>query len=167
VDAPTERNRVFTTPDLCDDHPDEVRVLEPVLRTFGGREAFFGQAVTVRCREDNSRVKDLVGTPGEGRVIVVDGGGSTRKALLGDVLAQKAADNGWSGLVIFGAVRDVEIVRTIDLGVQALAAIPLKTEKLGVGDVGVPVTFAGATVEPGDWVYADANGVVISSTAIH
>ena len=158
---------MFTTPDLCDDHPDEVRVLEPVLRTFGGREAFFGQAVTVRCHEDNSRVKDLVGTPGEGRVIVVDGGGSTRKALLGDLLAQKAADNGWAGLVIHGAVRDVEILRTIDLGVQSLAAIPLKTEKLGVGDVGVPVTFAGVTVEPGDWVYADANGVVVSATAIH
>jgi regulator of ribonuclease activity A len=158
---------VFTTPDLCDDHPDDVRVLAPVLRTFGGREAFHGQAVTVRCHEDNSRVKDLVGTPGEGRVIVVDGGGSTAKALLGDLLAQKAADNGWAGLIVHGAVRDVEILRTIDLGVKALAAIPLKTEKLGVGDVGVPVTFAGVTIEPGDWVYADANGVIVSTTAIH
>jgi regulator of ribonuclease activity A len=158
---------VFTTPDLCDDHPDAVRVLEPQLRTFGGREAFSGPAVTVRCHEDNSRVKDLVGTPGEGRVIVVDGGGSVRKALLGDVLAQKASDNGWAGLVIFGAVRDVEILRTIDLGVQAIAATPLKTEKLGVGDVGLPVTFGGVTTEPGDWVYADANGVVVSSAPIH
>lgn len=158
---------MFTTPDLCDDHPDEVRVLAPVLRTFGGREAFCGRAVTVRCHEDNSRVKDLVGTPGEGRVIVVDGGGSTSKALLGDQLAQKAADHGWSGLVILGAVRDVEILRTIDLGVQALAATPLKTEKLGVGDVGVSVTIAGVGIEPGDWVYADANGVVVSSEALH
>ena len=158
---------MFTTPDLCDDHPDQVRVMAPVLRTYGGREAFFGQAVTVRCHEDNSRVKDLVGTPGEGRVMVVDGGGSTRKALLGDLLAQKAADNGWSGLVIHGAVRDVEILRSIDLGVQALASIPLKTEKLGVGDVGVTLAFADVTVEPGDWVYADANGVVVSSEALH
>jgi len=158
---------VFTTPDLCDDHPDEVRVLAPILRTFGGREAFFGQAVTVRCFEDNSRVKDLVGTPGEGRVIVVDGGGSTAKALLGDIMGQAAADNGWAGLVIHGAVRDVEILRTIDLGVQAIGSIPLKTEKLGVGDVGVDVTFGGVTITPGDFVYADANGVVVSATAIH
>ena len=158
---------MFTTPDLCDDHPEQVRVMAPVLRTYGGREAFFGQAVTVQCHEDNSRVKDLVGTPGEGRVIVVDGGGSTRKALLGDLLAQKAADNGWAGVVVHGAVRDVEILRTIDLGVQALASIPLKTEKLGVGDVGVTLTFAGVTVEPGDWVYADANGVVVSSEPLH
>lgn len=154
---------MFTTPDLCDDHPDEVRVLAPLFRTFGGREAFSGPAVTVQCFEDNSRVKDLVGTPGEGRVIVVDGGGSTAKALLGDQLAQNAADNGWSGLVIHGAVRDVEILRTIDLGVQALSPVPLKTEKLGVGDVDVTVTFGGVTIEPGDWVYADANGVVVSS----
>lgn len=154
---------MFTTPDLCDAHPDDVRVLEPILRTFGGREAFFGPAVTVSCFEDNSRVKDLAGTPGEGRVIVVDGGGSVRKALLGDIIAQTAADNGWSGLVIHGAVRDIEILRTIDLGVQALASIPLKTEKLGVGDVGVDVTFGGLTIAAGDWVYADANGVVVAS----
>jgi regulator of ribonuclease activity A len=158
---------VFTTPDLCDAHPDDVRVLEPILRTFGGREAFFGPAVTVSCHEDNSRVKDLAGTPGEGRVIVVDGGGSVRKALLGDIIGQTAADNGWAGFVIHGAVRDVEILRTIDLGVQALASIPLKTEKLGVGDVGLDVTFGGLTVSPGDWVYADANGVVVSAQPIH
>ncbi len=157
---------MFTTPDLCDDHPDQVRVLAPLLRTFGGREAFSGPAVTVQCFEDNSRVKDLVGTPGQGRVIVVDGGGSTAKALLGDQLAQNAADNGWSGLVIHGAVRDVEILRTIDLGVQALSPIPLKTEKLGVGDVDVTVTFGGITIEPGDWIYADANGVVVSSVEL-
>jgi len=158
---------VFTTPDLCDDHPDEVRVMAPMFRTFGGREAFFGPAVTVRCHEDNSRVKDLAGTPGEGRVVVVDGGGSTAKALLGDVIAQTAADNGWAGFVIHGAVRDVEILRTIDLGVQALGSIPLKTEKLGVGDVGLTVTFGGVTITPGDFVYADANGVVVSSVPIH
>jgi regulator of ribonuclease activity A len=148
---------VLTTPDLCDAHPDDVRVLEPLLRTFGGREAFFGPAVTVSCHEDNSRVKDLVNTPGEGRVIVVDGGGSVRRALLGDVLAQAAADNGWSGLVIHGAVRDAEILRTIDL----------KTERLGAGEVGLDVTFGGVTVSPGEWVYADANGVVVSAGPIH
>ena len=158
---------MFSTPDLCDDHPDDVRVLAPILRTFGGREAFFGRAVTVSCHEDNSRVKDLAGTPGEGRVIVVDGGGSVRKALLGDIIAQTAADNGWAGLVINGAVRDVEILRTIDLGVQAIAPVPLKTQKLGVGDVDVDVTFGGLTITPGEWIYADANGVVVSARQLH
>ena len=158
---------MFTTPDLCDDHPEQVRVLAPELSTFGGREAFFGQAVTVRCHEDNSRVKDLAGTPGEGRVIVVDGGGSLGRALLGDVIAQTAADNGWAGFVIHGAVRDVEILRTIDLGVKALGSIPLKTDRKGLGDVGLTVTIAGVAVEPGDWVYADATGVVVSATPIH
>ena len=158
---------MFTTPDLCDDHPAQVRVLAPEFSTFGGREAFFGPAVTVRCHEDNSRVKDLAGTPGEGRVIVVDGGGSLGRALLGDIIAQTAADNGWAGFVIHGAVRDVEILRTIDLGVKALGSIPLKTDRKGLGDVGLTVTIAGVTVEPGDWVYADATGVVVSTTPIH
>lgn len=158
---------MFTTPDLCDEHPGEVRVLAPVLRTFGGREAFCGPAVTVRCHEDNSRVKELVGTPGEGRVMVVDGGGSVACALLGDMLAQKASDNGWAGLVIHGAVRDVEILRTIDLGVQALASIPLRSDRQGIGEVGIDVSFGGVAFSPGDWVYADANGVVTAARAIH
>lgn len=158
---------MFTTPDLCDDHPDEVRVLAPILRTFGGREAFCGPALTVLCHEDNSRVKELVGTPGEGRVMVVDGGGSVACALLGDMLAQKAADNGWAGLVIHGAVRDVEILRTIDLGVQALASIPLRSDRQDAGEVGVEVAFGGVTISAGDWVYADANGVVVAARAIH
>jgi regulator of ribonuclease activity A len=154
---------MFTTPDLCDAHPEDVRVLAPILRTFGGREAFFGRAVTVECFEDNSRVKDLAATPGEGRIMVVDGGGSTAKALLGDIIGQTAADNGWAGFVIHGAVRDVEILRGIDLGVQALASIPLKTERRGAGEVGLDLTFGGVTISAGDWVYADANGVVVSA----
>lgn len=151
----------FTTPDLSDEHGDDLRVLAPLFSTFGGTESFSGPAVTVACFEDNSRVKELVGTPGEGRVMVVDGGGSVRKALLGDQLAAAAVTHGWAGLVINGAVRDVEILRTLELGVKALAAIPVRTEKRGLGDVGVPVTFAGVTIHPGDQVWADANGVVV------
>lgn len=158
---------MFTTPDLCDDHPDQVRVLAPILRTFGGREAFCGPALTVTCHEDNSRVKELVATPGEGRVMVVDGGGSVACALLGDMLAQKAADNGWAGLLIHGAVRDVEILRTIDLGVQAVASIPLRSDRQGVGEVGQDVSFGGVTIASGNWVYADANGVVVAEAPIH
>lgn len=153
----------LSTPDLCDEYPDRVRVLEPLLRNFGGREAFDGPAVTVKVHEDNSLVKDLAASPGEGRVIVVDGGGSLRRALLGDQVAQQAADNGWAGLVIYGAVRDVEVLRTIALGVQAIAPVPVKTQKRGIGDRDIPVTFGGVTFHPGEHVYADANGVVVLS----
>lgn len=151
----------WTTPDLCDDHPD-VQVADPVFRSYGGRAAFHGRIVTIHCFEDNSRVRELANTPGEGRVIVVDGGGSVRRALLGDQIAAAAARNGWSGLLIHGAVRDVDALAETDLGVQALASHPMKTDKRGLGDVDVTVTFAGVTFVPGEWLYADRNGVIVS-----
>ncbi|MGN6224091.1 ribonuclease E activity regulator RraA [Pseudoxanthomonas sp.] len=151
----------WTTPDLCDAHP-EVQVVEPRFRGFGGRVAFHGAIATVRCHEDNSRVRELAGTPGQGRVMVVDGGGSLRRALLGDQIAANAARNGWAGFLIHGAVRDVEVLAQLDLGVQALATHPMKTEKRGLGEVDVPVGFAGVDFHPGHWLYADANGVIVS-----
>lgn len=150
------------TPDLCDEYPDLVRVLEPMLANYGGREAFGGEIVTVKCFEDNSLVKQYLGTPGEGKVMVVDGGGSLRKALLGDMIAESAVENGWQGVIINGCIRDVSTIATLDLGVQALASIPLKTEKKGIGDYNVPLTFGGVTFNPGEYVYADSNGVVVS-----
>lgn len=156
----------FTTPDLCDEHAAEVRVLAPVLRTYGGREDFFGPAVTVRCDGDNGLVKQLVAQPGDGRVLVVDGGGAVLRALMGDQMASQAAANGWSGVLVHGAVRDVEILRTIGLGVQALASVPTPPVRDGVGEVDVPVTFGGVTFSPGDWVYADLNGVVVAGRAL-
>jgi regulator of ribonuclease activity A len=154
------------TPDIADDFPDQVAALELPLRNFGALHQFSGPAVTVKCHEDNSRVKELVGTPGKGRVIVVDGGGSLRRALLGDMLAEKAVTNGWSGLVINGAVRDVDQIALMSLGVQALAATPLKTDKLGVGQVDVVLHIGGVTVNPGDYVYADNNGVLVAPRAL-
>lgn len=155
----------WTTPDLCDDHPD-VHVVDPVFRSYGGRAAFHGRIVTIRCFEDNSRVRELVNAPGEGRVIVVDGGGSVRRALLGDQISAAAARNGWSGLLIHGAVRDVDALAETDLGVQALASHPMKTDKRGLGDVDVAVTFAGVTFVPGEWLYADRNGVIVSPRSL-
>ncbi|MGN7833304.1 ribonuclease E activity regulator RraA [Pseudoxanthomonas sp. 22568] len=152
----------WTTPDLCDTHPD-VQVAEPLFRGYGGRVAFHGAIATMRCHEDNSRVRELAGTPGQGRVMVVDGGGSLRRALLGDQIAATAARNGWAGFLIHGAVRDVEVLAQLDLGVQALAAHPMKTEKRGLGEVDVPVRFAGVDFHPGHWLYADANGVIVSA----
>ena len=155
----------WTTPDLCDQFPD-VQVAEPVFRSFGGQARFAGPAVTVHCLNDNSRVRELAATPGEGRVIVVDGGGSLRRALLGDMIAANAVKHGWAGFLIFGCVRDVEILSTLPLGVLALAAHPMKTDRRDLGEVDVPVAFAGVSVAPGDWIYADANGVLVAKARL-
>ncbi|MBT3618872.1 MAG: ribonuclease E activity regulator RraA [Porticoccaceae bacterium] len=152
-----------STPDLCDDYPELVRVLDPIFSNFGGRERFSGPLVTVKCFEDNSVVKELVGTPGEGRVLVVDAGGSMRRACLGDMLAEQASVNGWAGLVIYGCIRDVDEIMATDIGVQALGTHPMKTDKKGVGELGISVTFAGVTFSLGDYVYADNNGIIVSS----
>jgi regulator of ribonuclease activity A len=155
-------NTKIITPDLCDEYPDLVQVLEPMMNNYGAIDAFGGEIVTVKCFEDNSIVKEQVGLPGEGRVMVVDGGGSMRNALLGDMLAEKAAANGWSGLVIYGCIRDVDVIGQTQLGVQAMNTNPRKTEKRGIGDLNVPVTFGGVTFTPGHYVYADNNGVIVS-----
>ncbi len=152
----------YITPDLCDEYPELVQVVEPMFNNFGGKDNFGGQIVTVKCHEDNSKVKELVDTDGSGKVMVVDGGGSLRHALLGDMLAEKAVKNGWEGLVIYGCIRDVDVIVQTDLGVQALATNPLKTDKRGLGDVDVPVKFGGVVFNPGEYVYADNNGVIVS-----
>ncbi|MGH1470303.1 MAG: ribonuclease E activity regulator RraA [Cellvibrionaceae bacterium] len=150
------------TPDICDENPNDVRVCEPMFINFGGCDNFFGEIVTIKCFEDNSLVKENASKPGEGKVMVVDGGGSLRKALLGDMIAEQAVKNGWAGLIIYGCVRDVDALSELALGVQAIASIPLKTEKRGIGDLNVPITFGGVTFHPGEYVYADNNGVVVS-----
>ncbi|MDR2380952.1 MAG: ribonuclease E activity regulator RraA [Bifidobacteriaceae bacterium] len=150
-----------STPDICDEFPDAVHVLDGRFASFGALEAFHGSAVTVRCFEDNSRVKELAATPGEGRVMVVAGGGSLHRALLGDLIAANAANNGWAGFVIDGAVRDVDILRTLNLGIRARGAVPRKTERRGLGEVGIPVLVGGVTIHPGDRIFADATGIVL------
>ncbi|MCR8720415.1 ribonuclease E activity regulator RraA [Pseudomonas syringae USA007] len=156
----------YITPDLCDAYPEQVQVVEPMLSNFGGRDSFGGQIVTLKCFEDNSLVKEQVELDGKGKVLVVDGGGSLRCALLGDMLAEKAAKNGWEGLVIYGCVRDVDMLAQTDLGVQALASYPKRSEKRGVGQLDVPVTFGGVTFRPGEYLYADNNGVIISPSPL-
>lgn len=151
-----------STPDLADAAP-RARALVLPWQDFGGLRKFSGPALTVKCFEDNSLIKALVQTPGEGRVIVVDGGESRRRALLGDQLAAAAVDNGWSGLVIAGVVRDVEILETLQLGVKALGACPQKTDKRGEGQQDIAIDIAGVRVQSGDYVYADRNGVLVSS----
>lgn len=152
----------ISTPDISDAYPDSVAAIELDFRNYGAVKQFCGCAVTVKCHEDNSLVKELVATPGEGRVIVVDGGGSKRRALLGDMLAETAAENGWSGLIINGVIRDVDQIGTTALGVQALGTTPLKTEKLGMGQTNIEIHIGGVSVKSGDYIYADNNGVLVS-----
>ena len=151
----------ISTPDLADATP-EVGALELPFVNFGHIKQFGGQAVTIKCHEDNSLLKDCVEEPGHGRVIVVDGGGSRRRALLGDMVAGKAAANGWAGVVINGVIRDVDEVSCIALGVQALGSYPIKSQKLGAGQRDIELHIGGVTIAPGDYVYADNNGVIVS-----
>ncbi len=151
----------FATPDLSDAHPD-ARHLDFQLRLFGQRERFAGSVSTIACHADNSRVAEAVAEPGAGRVLLVDGCGDLRRSLLGDRLAQLASDNGWSGLIIIGAVRDVDIIDQIDIGVQALGVCPVRTHKQGRGDRDVPLVLGGVEVKPNNWLYADRNGVLVS-----
>jgi regulator of ribonuclease activity A len=151
------------TTDLSDAYP-AVQVAEPVLRHFGGSKRFSGRITTILCLEDNSRVREAVGEAGEGRVLVVDGGGSLQCALLGDLLGEKAVANGWSGVVINGCARDTFRLGQLDLGVLALAPHPRRSEKRGHGDRDVPVRFAGVTFRPGDYAYVDEDGLIVSAT---
>lgn len=148
------------TTDIADDHP-EVAIPQPGYCSFGGVECFAGTAATVRCFEDNSRVRDRVAQPGEGRVLVVDGGASLRCALLGDRLARMAADNGWAGIIIHGCVRDSAELAEIDLGIQALTTHPRRSHKRGEGSVDEAVDIGGVTVRPGDFIAADLDGIVV------
>lgn len=150
------------TADLCDAHGDAVRVLALPLRDYGGRVAFGGAVSTVRAFEDNSRVREAVDEPGNGRVLVVDGGGSLRRSMLGDQLAQSAARNGWAGVVVIGAIRDAAVIATLPLGVKALGTCPRKTDKRGIGERDVALEVGGLLVRPGEWLWADADGVVLA-----
>ncbi|HEY9095138.1 MAG TPA: ribonuclease E activity regulator RraA [Hydrogenophaga sp.] len=159
------------TCDLCDAHKSDdsgaFRVLPPVFRDFGAVRRFAGEVVTVKCFEDNSLVKAAVDSDGRGRVLVVDGGASLRRALLGGNLGASAARNGWAGVVIDGCVRDVAELAACEVGIRALASMPWPTEKRGEGQSAVAVQIQGVWVRPGDWLYADEDGIVVSAKPLH
>lgn len=153
------------TADLCDNHSD-LQVAQPLLRDFGGRHTFHGPIATVRVIDDNTSVRALLEQPGNGRVLVVDNGGSLRCAVVGDQLAALAHANGWMGLVIHGCIRDSAALAAMPVGIKALAAMPRKSEKRGPGAIGAAVTFAGVTFTPGHYLYADSDGIVLSASAL-
>lgn len=153
----------FKTADLLDDHEDKpLQVVQPGFNDYGTRAKFSGQIVTIKIHEDNSLVRELVATEGNGKVLVVDGGGSTRCALLGDMLAEKAVKNGWNGIVIYGLIRDSVDIGQMDIGVKALGTIPLKSVKRGFGVKGEAVRFHDVTFTPGHYLYADQDGMIVS-----
>ena len=151
-----------STADLCDAHAPELQIAEPIFRDFGGTRGFSGAIVTVHVHADNVLVRHALNQPGEGRVLVVDGEGSLRCALVGDQLAQMAADHGWSGLVIHGCVRDVARLARVPLGIKALGACPVRSGKEGKGKHNVALHFAGVNFEPGAWLCADEDGLVVA-----
>ncbi len=152
----------FKTPDLCDEFEGSVWVAEPLFRDFGGAASFHGPIATLRVFEDNVLVREALETDGQRRVLVVDGGGSTRCALLGDRLARFAYENDWAGVVINGCIRDSAEISKIAVGVKALHAVPRRSAKEGAGERDVPVSFAGITFVPGNYLYADADGVIVA-----
>lgn len=152
----------FKTPDLCDEFGELVWMAEPLFRDYGGAGSFHGPIVTVRVFEDNVLVRETLETEGQRRVLVVDGGGSTRCALMGDRLARFAYENGWAGVVINGCIRDSEEISKITVGVKALHAVPRRSAKEGIGERDVPVSFAGITFAPGHYLYADADGIIVA-----
>ena len=161
-------DQTFVTCDLLDDHPEkDLQVVTPSMdgkffKSYGARQSFAGQVVTVKCFEDNSRVKELLATDGRGKVLVVDGGASMRCALMGDMIAESAVNHHWSGVVIYGCVRDVDAIAELDLGIHALAAIPQKSNRKGIGEVDLTLYFGGVSINSGDYIYADNNGIVIA-----
>jgi len=154
------------TTDLYDDHEETCETCSVQFRDLGGRRRFFGRIRTVKCFHDNVLFRALLSEPGDGGVIVVDGGGSTARALMGDMLAARARDNGWAGVIINGAIRDSAEIAGIDIGVKALGVNPAKSEKKGEGETDVELHFGGARFRPGAWVYCDADGILVSPEPI-
>ena len=152
---------VTATADILDEHGDRATVCELPLRQFGGVRSFEGPIATVRCYEDNLLLKELLATPGEGRVLVIDGGGSVRVALVGDKVAALARENGWAGLIVNGAVRDVATLPDVQVGLKALGSNPRRSTKEGTGERDVPLVFGGVTFRTGAMLYSDDDGVVV------
>ncbi|MCK3655277.1 ribonuclease E activity regulator RraA [Pasteurellaceae bacterium Macca] len=150
------------TSELCDIYSDQVDVVEPIFSSFGGESSFFGKITTIKCFESNGLIAEVLEEEGQGRVLLVDGGGAVRRALIDAELARLAVDNGWEGIIVNGAVRQLDVLETLPLGIQALAPIPVGAEGNTIGEVDTPVNFGGVSFLPEDYVYADLTGIILS-----
>ncbi len=153
----------FATADLYDDHADKLQIATPMFNDYGGKKQFSGAVATVKVFEDNTLVRDALAEPGHGKVLVVDGGASLRCALLGDRLAKLAQSNAWAGIIIYGCIRDSAVIANMDIGVKALHTNPRKSVKQGQGVRNVAVTFADITIHPGNYIYADEDGIIVAT----
>lgn len=154
-------NEPINTADLYDERGEDIQSIAIQFQSLGGKSHFSGPARTVRCFEDNALVKSVISTPGAGAILVVDGGGSVARALVGDMIAQIALSNGWSGAIIYGAIRDREVISTLPIGVKALGSNPRKSTKTGVGEADVDLSLDGVIVRPGAMVYCDPDGILV------
>ena len=150
------------TSELCDIYLDQVDVVEPIFSSFGGLSSFHGKITTVKCFENNGLIAELLEENGEGRVLVIDGGGAVRRGLIDAELAQLAVDNGWEGIIVYGAVRQIQQLENLDIGIHALAPIPVSADESTAGESDVPVNFGGVTFFPEDYIYADLTGIILS-----
>lgn len=150
------------TSEICDIYSDQVDVVEPIFSSFGGRSQFFGKITTVKCFESNGLITQVLEEDGQGRVLLVDGGGAVRRALIDANLAQLAMENGWEGIIVNGAVRQLDLLETLDIGIQALAPIPVGADDSTIGEVDTPVNFGGVSFLPEDYIYADLTGIILS-----
>ncbi|WP_339724932.1 MULTISPECIES: ribonuclease E activity regulator RraA [Maribacter] len=153
---------MFTTADLCDKHPDLLLCCDSIFQSFGNKKKFFGKIVTIRLFEDNSLVRLQLETDGNGKVLIINGGGSLRCALIGDQLAALSIRNNWSGIIINGCIRDSDLINTMDIGIRALATCPVKSIKRNIGEKDIPVKFGGVTFIPNQFVYVDVDGIILS-----
>jgi regulator of ribonuclease activity A len=152
----------FSTADLFDDFEDQLQSCELSFQNFGGIKSFFGQISTIRCHEDNSLIRQTLSERGQGRVLVIDGAGSLRRALVGDMIAELACGNGWSGIVVNGAIRDSVAFGNLQIGFKALGTNPRKSTKTGSGFQNIPLQFGNISFTPNHWIYCDSDGVAVS-----
>ena len=150
------------TSELCDLYAEQVDVVEPIFSSFGGVSNFYGKVTTVKCFESNGLIAEVLEENGEGRVLVIDGGGAVRRGLIDAELAQLAVDNGWEGIIVYGAVRQIQQLENVDIGIHALAPIPVSADESTAGESDVPVNFGGVTFFPEDYIYADLTGIILS-----
>ena len=150
------------TSELCDLYAEQVDVVEPIFSSFGGVSNFYGKLTTVKCFESNGLIAEVLEENGEGRVLVIDGGGAVRRGLIDAELAQLAVDNGWEGIIVYGAVRQIQQLENLDIGIHALAPIPVSADESSAGESDVPVNFGGVTFFPEDYIYADLTGIILS-----
>lgn len=150
------------TSELCDLYAEQVDVVEPIFSSFGGVSNFHGKVTTVKCFESNGLIAEVLEENGEGRVLVIDGGGAVRRGLIDAELAQLAVDNGWEGIIVYGAVRQIQQLENLDIGIHALAPIPVSADESSVGESDIPVNFGGVTFFPEDYIYADLTGIILS-----